>query len=96
MAAPKGHPRYGGRAKGTPNKATADIKAIAQKMTPEATLRLKQLIASENESVALGAVKEVYDRAYGKATQLVAGDDSADPLRHMIEVAFVAATNRNS
>lgn len=27
MAAPKGHPRYGGRTKGQPNKATADARA---------------------------------------------------------------------
>jgi len=27
MAAPKGHPRYGGRKKGTPNKLTADVRA---------------------------------------------------------------------
>lgn len=26
MAAPKGHPRYGGRQKGTPNKSTAQVK----------------------------------------------------------------------
>lgn len=26
MAAPKGHKRYGGRAKGTPNKVTASVK----------------------------------------------------------------------
>ncbi len=29
MAAPKGHPKYGnGRVKGTPNKITADLKAM--------------------------------------------------------------------
>jgi hypothetical protein len=27
MAAPKGHPRYGGRQKGTSNKLTADVRA---------------------------------------------------------------------
>lgn len=27
MAAPKGHKRYGGRQKGTPNKTTASVKA---------------------------------------------------------------------
>ena len=27
MAAPKGHPKWGGKAKGTPNKATADVRA---------------------------------------------------------------------
>ena len=30
MAAPKGHPRYGGRKKGTPNKNTAQIKAAIE------------------------------------------------------------------
>ena len=30
MAAPKGSPKSGGRKKGTPNKATADIRALAQ------------------------------------------------------------------
>ena len=73
MAAPKGHKRYGGRTKGTLNKATADIKTIAQHMTPAATQRLGKLLESPNEAVALGAVREVYDRAFGKATQHVQG-----------------------
>lgn len=32
MAAPKGHPRYGGRAKGTPNKRTWDARALAERL----------------------------------------------------------------
>ena len=31
MAAPKGHPQYGGRAKGTPNKSTQDLFDICEK-----------------------------------------------------------------
>lgn len=31
MAAPKGHPRYGGRTKGTPNKNTSDLMSICEK-----------------------------------------------------------------
>lgn len=31
MAAPKGHKRYGGRQKGTPNKSTEDLLAICEK-----------------------------------------------------------------
>lgn len=31
MPAPKGHARYGGRAKGTPNKSTERLREIAQK-----------------------------------------------------------------
>lgn len=90
MAVPKGT-RIGGRQKGTPNKATADLKAIARKMEPEATKRLALLLKSENESVALGAVKEVYDRAYGKATQLIGGDPDADAIRLALQVGFVSA-----
>lgn len=30
MAAPKGHPRYGGRQKGVPNKLSASVKASLQ------------------------------------------------------------------
>ena len=32
MAAPKGHTKYGGRSKGTPNKKTADIKQAFQEL----------------------------------------------------------------
>lgn len=35
MAAPNGHPRSGGRQKGTPNKATTDLKELAQAYTEE-------------------------------------------------------------
>jgi len=31
VGAPKGHPRYGGRKKGTPNKPTQDLMAICEK-----------------------------------------------------------------
>ena len=30
MAAHKGHPKYGGRAKGTPNRSTSSVKAALQ------------------------------------------------------------------
>ena len=36
MAAPKGHPRYGGRQKGTPNKATAAAREAFQMAFDEA------------------------------------------------------------
>jgi len=75
MARPKGQPKLGGRQKGTPNKLTSDIKAIAREMTPAATARLALLLQSDNDSVALGAVKEVYDRAFGKATTVVGNEE---------------------
>lgn len=66
--------KTGGRTKGVPNKATKDIKELARALAPEATKRLQELLTSDNESVSLGAVKEIFDRAYGKASQVIAGD----------------------
>ena len=49
MAA-KGQPKSGGRKAGTPNKVTADIKALAQSFGPQAVKVLIE-IASEAEPV---------------------------------------------
>lgn len=66
--------RRGGRKKGVPNKASQDLKKIAQQYTPQA---MKQLVSiannSESDSARVSAIKEILDRGYGKATQ---------PLQH--------------
>lgn len=90
MAAPKGHPRYGGRKKGTPNKATVDVKAAAREYGPAAIERLVKLLEREDSpATQLGAARELLDRAYGKATQPVAGDDSLPAIRHALTVGFL-------
>lgn len=86
--------KTGGRQKGSLNKATKDIKELARTLAPEATKRLQELVRSDNESVALGAVKEIYDRAYGKATQPIAGDDDLPAIRAALKVAFVGPESR--
>lgn len=73
-----------GRPKGALNRATKDIKELARALAPDATKRLEELLNSDNEGVALGAVKEIYDRAYGKATQTVGGDPDL-PVRVRFE-----------
>ena len=77
-----------GRPKGALNKATKDIKELARELAPKATERLQKLLQSDNESVALGAVKEVYDRAYGKATQPIAGDEDGAAIRVINEIVL--------
>lgn len=77
-----------GRPKGAVNKATKDIKELARALAPDATKRLSELLKSENEGVALGAVKEIYDRAYGKATQKIGGDEDA-PIRVVTRIELV-------
>ena len=72
MAGSKPGERRGGRKKGTPNKATADIKALAMVHGPAAVLQLAALAKkAESEAARVAAIKELLDRAYGKAAQAV-------------------------
>lgn len=62
--------KTGGRTKGTPNKATAEVKAVALDHAPSALAELARLaLGAENEAMRVSAIKEILDRAYGKATQ---------------------------
>ena len=82
--------KTGGRQKGVPNKATTDLKAVARQYTPQAIDTLVRLMQREDSpATQLGAVKEIFDRAYGKATQPIAGDDSMDAIRAALTVAFI-------
>lgn len=72
----------GGRPKGSPNKATAEIKGLAQKWGPASVAKLALLAgltdkpAANSEQAQVAAVKELLDRGYGKATQFL--EHSAD------------------
>jgi hypothetical protein len=62
--------KTGGRVRGTPNKITADIRALAQNHAPEAIAMLATILTtSENDSARIAAAKELLDRGYGKSTQ---------------------------
>jgi len=79
---PKGLPKTGGRKKGTPNKATRDIKAMAQEYGEEAVTTLATIMKDESHPPAarVAAAKELIDRGYGKATQPIAGDPDMPPV----------------
>ncbi len=78
MAGIKGQ-RIGGRQPGTPNKATAEIRDLARKYTPEALKELARLTTqAESEQARVSAIKELFDRAYGKSTQILANEDNQD------------------
>lgn len=69
-----GTPKTGGRKKGTPNKATADVKALARQYAPAALKELARLsIEAESEQARVSACREILDRAYGKAPQAIEG-----------------------
>lgn len=64
-----------GRPKGSLNKATAEIADIAKQYGPDAIDRLWNLAkTAQSEQAQVSAIKEILDRAYGKAKQTVDGN----------------------
>ncbi len=61
--------KTGGRHKGTPNKATAEIRAALQKHGDELVQALLKLTQSADERVRLGAITAALDRGWGKPAQ---------------------------
>ena len=56
-----------GRKAGTPNKATADIKALEQAVAPKAFAEAVRLATGAGtEAARLRAIEIILDRAYGK------------------------------
>ncbi len=99
MAKKVGGKRPGaGRKKGSVNKTTAEIRALAQSYGESALFELARMAglipvqgakngardgAAESEQVRKDALKEILDRAYGKSPQAVTGDPD-----NPIEVRF--------
>jgi len=83
--------KTGGRQKGTPNKATADIRELAQAFGLAAINRLAMMAGlavdalgqpikgAESEATQLAALNALLDRAYGKPTQPLEGDGDTAP-----------------
>ncbi|MBB4642358.1 hypothetical protein HNQ99_002683 [Rhizorhapis suberifaciens] len=81
--------RRGGRVKGVPNKATREIKAIAQQYSVKAVKALVEVMESgESEAARVSAANAILDRAYGKPSQSVehSGVDGA-PIQHALDVS---------
>jgi hypothetical protein len=83
--------RRGGRQPGTPNKATASVRALAQEHTPEALEKLVHLMRhAESEAAQIAAIRELLDRAHGRPTQPLAGEDGGPVAIPAIRVEFVS------
>lgn len=78
--------RRGGRQKGTPNKASVEIKDVARQYSPKAIEQLAKLAGldggkgAKSEQARIRACELIIERAHGKATQLIAGDDTEAPI----------------
>lgn len=78
MAAPKGHPRYGGRQKGTPNKITAEAREIAQGIINRPAYRAKLVQQADNGRLNPTVESMLWHYAFGKPKE---GTDLSGTLR---------------
>lgn len=80
MPFPKGRqrPAGAGRKAGTPNKATAAVKALALKELPKAIKELARLAANaQSEQTRVAAIRELLDRGIGRAPASTEDTDEA-------------------
>lgn len=61
-------------------KAEAEVVALARQASPKAIERLVKLVNSDDERVSIAAANSVLDRAFGKPTQMLAGDPDLPPV----------------
>jgi len=61
--------KTGGRRKGMPNKATAEVKAAFRKHGPALVKALLSLTESDDERVRLSAIQAALDRGWGRPSQ---------------------------
>lgn len=68
---PPGGEKFGGRKKGVLNKATADVRKMAQTYGPEAVDILAEIMRDESkpDAARIAAAKELLDRGFGKSPQ---------------------------
>lgn len=78
--------KTGGRKAGTPNRSTAEVKALAQQYGAAALEKLAWLMHNaESDMTKLMACKEILDRAYGKPIVGSAMAASAEKTDHQLE-----------
>ena len=88
--------KTGGRVAGTPNKATAELKALAQEHGPAAVAKLRHLMENAaSEQAQIAAANALLDRGYGKAAQTVIGDSDEDPINVVATIKRVIVGTGN-
>lgn len=85
-----------GRPKGSVNKATADVKAAAQKYTDEAMDELARIMReSESDAARVSAIKEIFDRGHGKPKQSLDVAGNLEVQYRIVERRIVRPSDPN-
>jgi HEAT repeat protein len=86
--------KYGGRRKGTPNKNTAEIKALARESGEKALQVLVELLKDPQPSVRMAAADRLLDRGFGRPTNttqtLDAGGNITEEISNLELARWVA------
>jgi len=89
--------RFGGRAKGVPNKNTVveggvNLIELARVHTQKALDILVKLLDHDDDELKFKAAQALLDRGYGKPAQAVMlqGDENK-PIEHNVKITFVGA-----
>jgi hypothetical protein len=89
--------KTGGRVAGTPNKATADVKAVAGQYSAEAlSILIDVARTSESDAAKVSAIKEILDRAHGKSPQAIIGSDTDAPIKTIMEIVWAGSSDSGS
>src|SRR5262249_44620140 len=95
MDKPKGSSKTGGRKKGTPNIVTRELKEICRQEAPSLVKELIRLATSaESEAVRVAAIKEMFDRGFGRATQPIEGTVTYGVSEQLAELVKENASGR--
>jgi uncharacterized protein (DUF885 family) len=92
MAGTGGKRAGAGRKPGQKNKATAEIKALAQKHAPEAIKKLIELMKDKETPAATqrAAANDILDRGYGKPAQAIENTDGTKLFPDTIKITYVS------
>jgi len=91
-----------GRKPGIPNKSSGEVKELAKMWGPAAIKKAAVLAGltkeppATSEAAQMAAINTILDRAYGKATQPIAGDDDMPAIKAALKVAFVGSSDSRS
>ena len=71
-------------------RVITELRDLARRQAPDAIKELGRLaLKARSETARIAAIRELLDRGYGKPTQILAGEDEADPELTKIEVSFI-------
>ncbi len=84
--------KTGGRQKGTPNKATAEVRALAQEYGPDALKELHRLSnEAQSETARVSACNAILERAYGRSPASVPIEIDLPPIETAEDVSKAVA-----